>query len=136
MSKKLLDYIFLGGVILMVVVSFIVIVKTYEMKAITESGVQVSAEIIEAPNSCENLGRRPPYSKIKFNEKVFIKKTGPKFCQFVLGKNSVTMLTNEKGDELIFLNEYDPMNFGYGVGIFFIALFSSYKYFATKKKAN
>ena len=136
MNKKVLDYIFIGGVILMVTVSLIGILKTYEKKTIKDRGEQVLAEVIEAPNSCENLGRRPPYSKIKYNENVFIKRTDLEYCHFVSGKSTVLMLTNEQGDELIFLNEYDPMDFAFSGGIFLIALLISFKYFAPKKKGK
>ena len=134
MNKRVLDYLFIGGVILMVAVSISVMFKTYEKKTIKERGEQVLAEVIEAPDSCKNLGRRPPSSKIRYNDKIFIKRTDFEYCHFVSGKNSVIMLTNENGDELIFLNEYDPMDFAFSGGIFLIALLISFKYFAPNKK--
>lgn len=127
MKNNWLNIIFFIGVTLMVVISFVIILKTFEKKIITDNDIQVTAEVIEAPSSCKDLGRRPPYSKIKFNNKVFVKKTGNKFCHFVSQKKQVTMLTNENKDELIFLNEYDPMQFTYAVLILIIAVIISIK---------
>lgn len=129
MKKKWFDGLFFIGVILMTIVSVTIIYKTFEKKTIIEEGVQVVAEVIEAPNSCIDLGRRPPYSKLKYNNQIFVKKTGNESCYLVSQKDSVKMFTNKNGDELIFPNEYDPMQFLYGTLLLIIAAFITIKKF-------
>lgn len=136
MTKNWSNILFIIGVSLMMVISFIIIIKTFEKKTITEKGMEVEAEIVEAPNSCEDLGRRPPYSKLKYNNQIFVKKTGNEFCNLVSQKDSVTMLTNEKGNELIFPNEYDPIQFLYGSILILIAGLITVKKFCFNGKTN
>lgn len=88
--------------------------KTWEKKLIQDKGIKVTAQVIEAPKKCENQGRRPPYSKIKHNGKIFVKKLSGNLCYLVVNKENVSMITNKKGDILLFENEYDPMQFVYG----------------------
>ncbi|UOY08890.1 hypothetical protein L0P88_10125 [Muricauda sp. SCSIO 64092] len=122
MKINWLNALFLAGVSLMVVVSCILILDTFEKKDITERNQEVFAKIIEAPSSCKNLGRRPPYSKIEYNNQIFIKKTGNQFCHLVSKKESVRMLTNEEGDKLLFPNEYDSTEFVYASLLLLIAV--------------
>ena len=129
MKKDWSRIVFLVGVVLMFAVSSIVIIKTFEKKAIQEKNIEVIAKVIEAPISCKDLGRRPPYSKIEYNNQLFIKKTGNQFCHLVSKREFVVMLTNEKGDELLFPNEYDPIQFVYGVALLLIAISISIKKF-------
>ena len=129
MRKNWLNIVFLLGVALMATVSCIIILKTFEKKYITEENLEVIAKIIEAPSSCKNLGRRPPYSKIEYNDQIFIKKTGNEFCHLVSKKDSVKMLTNKKGDELLFPNEYNPTQFVYGSLLLLTAIIITVKKF-------
>ena len=129
MKKNWLNIVFVLGVAIMMIVSCIIILKTFEKKTITEENIEVVAKIIEAPSSCEYLGRRPPYSRIEYNNQIFIKKTGNQFCHLVSKKDSVRMLTNRKGDELLFPNEYDPMQFMYASLLLLIAIVITIKKF-------
>lgn len=129
MKKKWLNGLFLIGVILMMIVSATIIYKTFEKKTIIEDGKKVIAKVIEAPNSCDDLGRRPPYSKLKYNDQIFVKKTGNESCYLVSQRESVEMYTNKNEDELIFPNEYDPMQFLYGTLLFIIAAIITVKKF-------
>ncbi|TAI48493.1 hypothetical protein [Flagellimonas allohymeniacidonis] len=122
MKRNWLNVLFLVGVGLMVVVSCVIIIKTLEKKSITDHGIEVLAKVVEAPSSCDDLGRRPPYSKIEYNNQIFIKKTGNQFCHLVSKKDSVKMLTNRKGDELLFPNEYNPAQFVYASLLILIAV--------------
>ena len=122
MKINWLNVLFSVGVSLMVIVSCILMLDTFEKKKITELNQEVVAKIIEAPDSCEDLGRRPPYSKIEYNNQIFIKKSEKQFCHLVSQKDSVKMLTNREGDELLFPNEYDPMNFVYESLLLLIAV--------------
>lgn len=122
MIKNPLDIVFLMSVVLMAVISCVIISRTFEKRSIQERNEEVLAEILEAPNSCDNLGRRPPYSKIKYNNRVYIKKTGYQFCRLVSNRDNMKMLINEEGDELLFPNEYDPTQFLYGGLLLLIAV--------------
>ncbi|MCR8667521.1 hypothetical protein NO995_07505 [Aestuariibaculum sp. M13] len=122
MKKNWLDIILFLGVALMITVSAVIFIKTYEKKEIIEEGIQVEAEVLESPNSCDNLGRRPPYSKIKYLNKIFIKKTGNDICHLVSQQKYVTVYSNKSGDEIIFFEEYNSMQFVYAIGIFLIAI--------------
>lgn len=133
MRKNWLDILFFIGVLLMVVISAVILFKTFEKKEIISENIEVVAEVLESPNSCEDLGRRPPYSKIKYRDKVFIKKTGNNICHLVSQKKFVKMYSNKNGDEIIFLEEYDPMQFLYAILIFVIAVGISIRKFYSKK---
>ena len=103
------------GASLIFEISCFILWKTWEKKIIQEKGIKVTAQVIEAPKKCENQGRRPPYSKIKYNGKIFVKKLSGDLCYLVINKQNVSMLTNKKGDILLFEKEYDPIQFVYGV---------------------
>lgn len=126
---NILNVLFLMGVILMATISVVILVKTYEKKVVNETNLIVEATIIESPKSCKNIGRRPPVSKIQYKGKIFIKKTGNKFCSQVVNKNKINMLSNEKGDILLFPNEYDSMQFVYGVILFGVSILITIKKF-------
>lgn len=136
MKVNWLNILYVLGISLMVVVSCVIISKTFEKRAITAEGIEVVAKVIEAPSSCENLGRRPPYSKIEYNNKIFIKKTENQFCNLVSNKDSVRMLTNSMGDELLFPNEYDPLQFLYASLLLLIALVITIRKFGFLKSKH
>ncbi|GAA4276819.1 hypothetical protein GCM10022259_15430 [Aquimarina mytili] len=120
----------------MIIISIITIIKTYEKKIISEKGIEVVAEVITAPNTCDNYRRRPPYSKIKFNNKIFIKKIEKDYCHWVSQKKTVKMLTNEKKNTLIFVNEYDPNQFVFGVLLMIIGIVISVKKLYDMRKSK
>lgn len=122
MKKNRFNIFYLIGVTLMIVVSIVLLINTYEKKEIINEGIQVIAKVIESPNSCENLGRRPPYCKLKYKNKVFIKNTENNICYLVSQKEFVNVYSNKDGDEIIFLEEYNPMEFLYAILIMIIAI--------------
>ncbi|NAS14137.1 hypothetical protein [Poritiphilus flavus] len=122
MIKNRLDIVFVISVVIMAVISCVIITRTFEKRTVQERNEEVLAEILEAPNSCDNLGRRPPYSKIRYNNRVYIKKTSNRFCHLVSNRDNVKMLINEEGNELLFPNEYDPAQFLYGGALLLIAV--------------
>ena len=95
---------------------------------ITTEGRKVMVDIIESPPDCERIGRRGGFAKLKFNGKVFNKKTGHKFCSLVEGKKKITMLTNAEKSKIIFLNEYEKEhNWIAGIGLCLFGIVIAYK---------
>lgn len=73
---------------------------------VDESKIYIEATILEAPYDCSNISSRAGFCKLKYNDKVFVKRAGNKFCHLVTGKEKVKMLTNKDGDVLLFPNEF------------------------------
>lgn len=131
-KKNWLNILFFAGALLMIIVSIVIVLATLKKKEIISENIEVVAEVLESSNSCENLGRRPSYSKIKYNDKVFIKKIDNNICHLVSQKKFVKMYSNKKGDEVIFLEEYDPAQFVYALLLFIIAIVISAKMIYSK----
>ncbi len=88
-------------------IAIVVLNNGISKKIITQENRVVTAQVLEVPNNCDALGRRGGFCKLKFNGQVFIKKINRIFCESVIGKSEVEMLTNKQGTKLIFLNEYE-----------------------------
>ncbi|UKM66598.1 hypothetical protein GSB9_03188 [Flavobacteriaceae bacterium GSB9] len=114
----------IGGLIILLV-TLINLNHEFTIKRITEENKIVVAQVIDSPKDCDNLGRRGEYCKLEFNGQIFVKNLNRIFCELVVDKKEIKMLTNEKMDELIFLNEYENSNdFVYGIllGLFSIVI--------------
>ncbi len=64
----------------------------------TREGRKVKVEIIESTSYCDRIRKRGGFCKLKFNNKIFNKKTKHTFCSLVEGKKGITMLTNADKD--------------------------------------
>ncbi len=133
-KKMALNILLRAGSILIIIVSCMLIWKTYTKKIINETGIEVLVKIIESPRSCENITTRTGYCKLEYNGEIFIKRAGNKFCHFVSGEKTVKMLTNEKKDELLFIGEYDPTQYLYAIILFMIGVIIIIKNFKANKK--
>jgi hypothetical protein len=109
------------------IIGVIGIWKTNEEFKLTNNGIGVVAKVIEAPNSCENISTRGGYCKLQYNNKIFIKRAGNKFCHLVSNKETVKMISNKIGSELIFENEYEKSEFIYSGLISLMGLFIAIK---------
>ena len=112
----------------MILVGILALNKAKSQMDMTTEGRRVTVKIIESPPDCDRIGRRGGYCKLKYNNMVFIKKTGRKFCNLVEGKKEVIMLTNVEKDKLIFLNEYEKENnWISGIGLCLFGIVITYK---------
>ncbi|MFH4968743.1 hypothetical protein V8G61_11125 [Gaetbulibacter sp. M240] len=132
MKSKLLSFIIKYGLLIgglfMLLISLIIINNGFKKKQITKENKIVTVKVIESPTDCDNLGRRRDYCKLKFNGQIFVKNVNRIFCELVVGKKEIKMLTNEKKDELVFPNEYEnSKDFLYGILLVLFAIVISYK---------
>jgi hypothetical protein len=119
-SNKLLS---LGGFLLFLI-GGIGIYNGYEEKQITKTNKIVLVDIID----CYRTARGDNFFKFSFKGEKFIKRTKYLFCERILGKEKVKMLTNKEGDKFIFFDELEVNNnFGYGLVLALIGLFIVYK---------
>ena len=126
--KFIANYGLIFGGLFMLLIGTLGLNKAKTQMEITEEARKVTVEIIEAPSDCERIGRRGGFCKLKYNDKVFNKKTGRKFCRLVEGKKEITMFTNAEKDKLIFLNEYEKEhNWISGIGLCLFGIIITYK---------
>lgn len=105
----------------MLVIAVVVLNNGLVKKEITEENRVVSAQIIETPKDCDDLGRRGGFYKLQYNGMVFVKRGNRLICETVIGKNKLEVLTNAEMDKLVFLNEYEESNdllYGILLGLF------------------
>lgn len=121
-KNSTLRIVFIAGFSLMIVVSLMIVWKTFEKKNIAETGKTVIVDVIEAPADCSEVTTRTGYCKLRYKGEVFGKRAGNKFCHLVSNSSTVTMLTNKDENILLFVGEYDPLQFLYAVLIFLIAI--------------
>ncbi len=85
---------------------------TWEAKSIIEKGKKVEVFVIETPINCQKVTSKTGFCKLQYQQKIFSKKTlGKKYCSYIYGKEKVVMLTNDKGDRILFPGEYNPAVF-------------------------
>ncbi len=107
-------YGLLIGSIFIIVISSVLLYKTYEEYTITKEGNEVIVKILEAPDPCDTIGKRGGYCRLLFIDEVFVKKAGREFCHLVSQKDFVKMYTNPKRTVLIFNEEHQAIDFLYG----------------------
>lgn len=112
--------------IILLIISLFSIRSNYQKMRIDESKVYIEATIIEAPANCSNISSRGGFCKLKYKDKVFVKRAGNKFCHLVAGKEKVKMLTNKNSDILLFPNEFSFSNI---VLAFLLSFFSVFCFF-------
>lgn len=100
---------------------------------IYRNGIEITANIIEAPENCENISSRGGFCKLEYNGKIYVERAGNKFCHLVSGKTEVKMLTNENFSDLIFPDEFNNFEFGSGFILLAFAIFLIIKNFKQKK---
>tara|TARA_R110000744_G_C19321296_1_gene557669 strand:- start:1168 stop:1518 length:351 start_codon:yes stop_codon:yes gene_type:complete len=94
----------------MLIVAVVVIDNGLTKKKITEENRIVSAKVLESPTDCHDIGRRGGFYKLQFNGQVFVKRGNRIICESIVGKNEVDVLTNERMDKVVFLNEFEESN--------------------------
>ena len=90
---------------------------------IFKNGFEVTAKVIEAPLSCNKVGKRGGYCKLEYQGKIYVEKAGKKFCHLVSGKKEARVLTNNDGDKLLFIGEFNDFEFASGFVIMLISIF-------------
>ncbi|MBM1106964.1 hypothetical protein JQC67_12505 [Aurantibacter crassamenti] len=126
--KFIANYGLIIGGLFILLFGLLAMNKAKTQMDITTEGRKVMVEVIESPPDCERIGRRGGFAKLKFNGKVFNKKTGHKFCSLVEGKKKITMLTNAEKSKIIFLNEYEKENnWIAGIGLCLFGIVIAYK---------
>lgn len=122
----------LFGGLLMMFISCMVIWGILIDYDIYKNGFEITANVIEAPENCENIPSRGGYCKLEYNGKIYVERAGNKFCHLVSGKKQVKMLTNEKLSALIFPDEFNDFEFVSGFILFAFAIFVISKNFKQK----
>jgi hypothetical protein len=122
----------LFGGLLMMFISCMVIWGNLIDYDIYKNGFEITANVIEAPENCENISSRGGYCKLEYNGKIYVERAGNKFCHLVSGKKKVRMLTNEKLSALIFPDKFNDFEFVSGFILFAFAIFVISKNFKQK----
>ncbi|TKC00882.1 hypothetical protein [Pedobacter cryophilus] len=125
------NLLLLGG-ILMLFISCMAIWGNLVDYDIYRNGFEITANVIEAPENCDDISSRGGFCKLEYNGKIYVEKAGNKFCHLVSGKNKVKMLTNKNFSELIFPNEFNDFEFASGFLLLAFALFLIIKNFVKK----
>lgn len=128
------NYVMFYGGIFVIIISCIILWRHDLEKRITERNEIVTVEVIEAPENCGNLPSRGGYCKLKFNNEIFSKKAGNKFCNHVSGKKTTKMLTNKSKDIIIFIDEYDKTELFYGLLLLALGLYTTFYHKIHKNK--
>ena len=103
---------------------------------IHKNGFSIIAKVIEAPIDCDNISRRGGFCKLEYNEKIYTKKAGRKFCHLVSGQETVKMITNKDADSLLFPDEFSDFEFVSPFILLVFALFVMIKYYVPLSKIN
>ncbi|MEO9480080.1 MAG: hypothetical protein ABJO28_14360 [Maribacter dokdonensis] len=132
MKSKIISFIITKGLIIgglfMLIIAVIVLNNGVVKKRITEQNKIITAKVLETPKDCDNLGRRGGYYKLTYNGQVFVKKGNRLICETIIGKSDLEVLTNEKEDKIVFLNEYEESNdFWSGILLGIIGIVIAYK---------
>lgn len=90
---------------------------------IYRNGIEITANVIEAPEDCENISSRGGFCKLEYNGKIYVERAGNKFCHLVSGKKKVKMLTNKNFSNLMFPDEFNDFEFASGFILFAFAIF-------------
>lgn len=113
---------FFGGVLLI----FIALASFwgfYSKKVIAERNELVKVQIIEAPEDCNNIPDRGGYCTFKYDDEIFVRRAGNKFCDQVVNQKQVLMLTNEQKSTFIFQGEYKSFEILYSILLFFLGIY-------------
>jgi hypothetical protein len=103
---------------------------------IHQNGIEITTNIIEAPENCKNISSRGGYCKLEYNGKIYVKRAGNKFCHLVSGKTEVKMLTNKDYTSLIFPDEFNNFEFSSGFILLAFSIFLMIKNYKDKKKTE
>lgn len=122
--RKIITPLFFGGLFMFLVagMSFMSVIDKKNMK---ESRNFVEVKILNPPTSCEDIPNKGFRAELEYKGKVFIKRINYKKCSEILNQQTLQMLSNEKKDYFIFLDDYKPYQFifpfiFFGFGIFII----------------
>ena len=100
---------------------------------IYRNGIEITANVIEAPEDCENISSRGGFCKLEYNGKIYVERAGNKFCHLVSGKTKVKMLTNKNYSDLMFPDEFNDFEFASGFILLAFAIFLIIRNFKQKK---
>ncbi|MFY8181749.1 MAG: hypothetical protein ACOVLG_08225 [Flavobacterium sp.] len=121
-----------GGIVVLFMSSMVIWGNLIDYD-IYRNGIEITANIIEAPEDCENISSRGGFCKLEYNGKIYVERAGNKFCHLVSGKKKVKMLTNENSSDLIFPDEFNNFEFASGFILLAFAIFVIIKNFKQKK---
>jgi len=125
-------FLIIGG-LFMVTISLLLIWKEVEKKQITDGNRIVTATVIKTPADCNDLGSRGGYYTLKFNDIIFVKRGDKNICESIVGKKEVKVLTNEKMDEIVWIDEYEEIDIWSGFLLVFIGSVISFKGYRSLK---
>ena len=131
--KKFLNPLSFGG-LLVIFISCMVLLGTLSKKRMTENGFIVNVNILHSPSVCENTPKKKMFLELEYKGYVFKKNINDKKCSVLTGKQSIRMLTNQKEDQFIFFDDYDPFDFFNSFLIFGFGIFIIFKGASEKEK--
>ncbi len=133
MKNFISNNLLLFGGIVMLFISCMAIWGNLIDYDIYRNGIEITANIIEAPENCENISSRGGFCKLEYNGKIYVERAGNKFCHLVSGKTEVKMLTNQNYSDLIVPDEFNNFEFASGFILLAFAIFLIIKNFKQKK---
>lgn len=98
-----LNYLHIGS-ILISIIGILGIVSSIEEKNEYAEGRKVMMNVIDKPLDCSSINNRNTFIKLEFNGKVYNKKVGKKFCDY-LDKDSVEVILSPDNQTIFFENE-------------------------------
>lgn len=127
------NLLLLGGIFVLFASSMVIWGNLIDYD-IYRNGFEITANVVEAPENCENISSRGGYCKLEYKGKIYVEKAGNKFCDLVSGKKKVKMLTNENLSDLMFPGEFDSFEFSSGFILLAFSIFLIIRNFKQKKE--
>lgn len=101
---------------------------------IYKNGFPIIAKVIEDPGDCNKISSRGGYCTLEYKNKKYVIKAGKKFCHLLSGKRTVQMLTDDKGEDMLFPDEFTYFEFSTGFIFIVIGIIIMIKYFIPLSK--
>ena len=106
------------------IISLIIVYNVYNKMKIDQRNEIVIAKVTKSPVDCNQSNL---YCNLQYNDKVYVLKTGKKFCNEVINKGEVSVLISKDKSRLIFIGEYSEDEYYSGIILFVFSLFAIYR---------
>ncbi|RXR18889.1 hypothetical protein [Flavobacterium stagni] len=116
------NLLFIAGLILLFISSMVIWGNLVDYD-IYKNGFEITVNVIDAPENCDNVSSRGGFCKLEYNGKVYVVRAGNKYCSLVSGQSKVKMLTDKSATKLQFPEEFNSFEYYSG---FILLAFSIY----------
>ena len=106
------------------IISLIIVYNVYNKMKIDQRNEIITAKIVKSPVDCNQSNL---YCNLMYNEKIYVLKTGKKFCNEVINKGEVNVLISKDKSRLIFIGEYSKDEYYSGIVLFLFSLYAIYR---------